>query len=130
MKSVNNKIKKPIVSIGFDAIGKLTFNVDLNKTNKLYGDNLADLQNIFETVVSVINKSGGKTRLKVLDAYNKKTGINFSKTVSVSQLEEIRTYIINNQKLMAVKTFKDYTGEGLRDSKNFVDFFIDYMKVI
>lgn len=34
MKSVNNKIKKPFVSIGFDATGKLTFNVDLNKTKQ------------------------------------------------------------------------------------------------
>lgn len=130
MKTVNNKIKKPFVSIGFDATGKLTSNVDLNKTNKLYGDNLVDLRNVFENVISAINNSGSNTTLHVFHLYTKKTGITFARTISVTQLEEIRAYLLNNQKLGAVKAFKDYTGEGLRDSKDFVDFYNDYLKVI
>jgi len=43
-------------------------------------------------------------------------------------LEEIKTYIRNGEKLMAVKIFKDYTSEGLRQSKDFIDFLINYMK--
>lgn len=29
---------------------------------------------------------------------------------------------------MAVKTFRDYTGSGLREAKDFVDFYGDYIK--
>ena len=128
MKSVNNKIKKPFISIGFDATGKLTFNVDLNKTNKLNQDNLRDLGNVIENVVTSINNGDSKPILHILDLYRRKTGNEFSSTITVTQLEEIRVYIINNQKLMAVKTIKDFTRCGLKEGKDFVDFYTHYLE--
>ena len=128
MKSVNNKIKKPFVSIGFDATGKLTFNVDLNKTNKLNGENLADLGEVFQDVITSINNGDYKPVLHIVDLYRKKTGNEFSSKITVTELEEIRVYIVNNQKLMAVKTIKEFTGCGLKEGKDFVDFYTHYLK--
>ena len=128
MKSVNNKIKKPFISIGFDATGKLTFNVDLNKTNKLNQDNLRDLGNVIENVVTSINNGDSKPILHILDLYRRKTGNEFSNAITVTQLEEIRVYIINKQKLMAVKTIKDFTRCGLKEGKDFVDFYTHYLE--
>ena len=128
MKTVNNKIKKPFVSIGFDATGKLTFNVDLNKTNKLNYENLTDLGGVFQDVINAINNGDSKPILHILDLYRRKTGNEFSNTITVTQLEEIRVYIVNNQKLMAVKTIKEFTGCGLKEGKDFVDFYTHYLK--
>jgi hypothetical protein len=128
MKTVNNKIKKPFVSIGFDATGELTFNVDLNKTKKLNVDQLGDLGNVFENVVSAINNNGSKTILHIFDVYRRKTGIEYPSHITVNQLEEVKSYLLDNQKLMAVKTFKDLTSSGLKESKDFCDFFLNYIK--
>jgi len=127
MKSVNNKIKKPFVSIGFDESGKLTFNVDLNKTKKLNQEQLFALSGVFENVISAINNGGSKTILEVLKVYKNNTGIEF-RPITVAELENIKMYINDGQKLMAIKIFKEYTGAGLKDAKDFVFFFAEHMK--
>lgn len=127
MKTVNNKIKKPFISIGFDATGKLASNIDLNKTKKLNQDQLRDLGNVFENIVSAINNGGSKTILNVLNLFKQSTGIEF-RPITVTQLEEVKSYAINGQNLMAIKTFKEYVGAGLKDAKDFIVFFNEHIK--
>lgn len=61
MKSINNKIKKPFISIGFGKNGKISINVDLNKTNILNNENLGDLSLALETVIKKINTSRSRS---------------------------------------------------------------------
>ena len=58
-----------------------------------------------------------------------KDKIKITHQVCPEQLEEIKTHIRNGAKLMAVKTFKDYTAEGLKMSKDFVMFYADYLDI-
>lgn len=127
MKSVNNKIKKPFVSIGFDSTGSISFNLDLNKLKKLNKDNLVDLGNVFKTVVNSINNNVLNTELNIFALYYKKTGITFHKKITISELVLIETHIRNGQKLTAVKTFKEMVDCGLKDAKEFIDFYIDQL---
>lgn len=42
--------------------------------------------------------------------------------LTLDQIREILDLIENNEKLRAVKKVKDYSGKGLKESKDYVDF--------
>lgn len=126
MKSINNKIKKPIISIGFDKTGKIVSNVDLNKINKLNDDNITD---IIKVLNDTSNKLENKKNLTINNVQNLKFvkdfcleyKINNMNSISIDDLIEVEVYIKNNMKLGAIKKFKEISGSGLFHAKRFID---------
>lgn len=138
MGSVNNKIAKPIISIGFNKNGKITFNVDLNKTNKLNKENLDSIELSLskikrlisgEIIVPVISNNGGEQNLHVLNDYARERNIKFHNVVTIDQLINVEVCMKNDRKFQAVKDFKIAADCGLKDAKDFVEWYADRMKV-
>ncbi len=154
MKSINNKIKKPFISIGFGKNGKISINVDLNKTNILNNENLGDLSLALETVIKKINTSRSrsvfikdmsnfdnfidetqpknnklKQPLAVINEYEKLTNQSFYNVINIDDIMKVEVCIRNNRKLQAIKEFKKIADCGLKDGKDFVDWYGNKLKI-
>ena len=137
MGSINNKIKKPIISIGFDKKGKLISNIDLNKMKKFNLINTKDMLTQLTTLTNSIKNSNYNidefdeisypsiivSRIEVKQYLDK--NIKFYDFENLTNLNEIEHTIRNNMKLKAVKLFKETIGCGIIDGKNFVEWYAD-----
>lgn len=134
MRSVNNKIAKPIISIGFNKKGHVTFNVNLNKTNKLNEENMHQVKLTLTTIKRILSgevsvpENGDMSNvihqpLAIFNDYKIITNMSFHNIVTLDQLMEVEVFMKNNKKLGAVKRFKEFAGCGLKDAKDFIDWY-------
>ena len=135
MKTVNNKILKSIISIGFNKKGDITYNINLSKINKLNNYNLNKIETALNAIKITINESSyseikqptiknNTQHLHVINTYMLKTNIFFDKIITIDHLIDVEVYIKNNRKLEAIKKFMLYSGCGLKDGIDFIEWYV------
>lgn len=112
---MKNKILKPIISIGFaikgKSSGKVRANVDKNKLDGLNTENRRELIRQLESLVRTIKLAGTVRGL------------------TPKQQNEIENFIEIGAVLSAIKAYKTFTGEGLKQSKEFIDRYTKVLEV-
>ena len=108
-------IKKSIIQIGFSVnkknSGKLIKEINIDNIKKLNLDQKKSLFKLLQECITEVEISDIK-RVKILEK---------NKTLTLAQKNEIYKLIKNGRKLGAVKFYKEITGIGLKESKDFVD---------
>lgn len=106
---MKNKILKPIISIGFATkgsdSGKIRVNIDRNKLNNLNSNNLDELKRQLTFAVNAIKLEQTVTTPHLLNS---------------KQKVEIEYLINTGMTLGAIKAYKEYTGIGLKEAKEYI----------
>ena len=106
-------IPKPIITIGYSTkkvtSGKLAFEIDGNKLKKM------DL-----TQVGMVMAMLADLQTEVMKATNSKLMIGRF-VLTPFQYEDIVNYITTEKYLHAVKSYKEFTGTGLKEAKAAID---------
>ena len=133
MKSINNKTNKPFISVGYDKTGNVTFNVDMNKVNKMDIKRISEVVDTLNNVIGIVkNKSNKpnqtKQNLEIVVEFCLRNNTRFPNVVELDDLIAVEMLIKNNVKLAAVKKFKEVAGCGLKDGKDFIEFYAEKLK--